>query len=257
MEHFDPNKYALGLHTTSSQLGLVISNFTGDTRSSTWDLGRDLSSHLHQHLAEFLTPQRWADLAFIAVAKGPGSFTSTRIGIVTARTLAQQLDIPLFAISTLGAVAWSQWLERAENSGQNAIALQMNAHRGELFVAIYQANPTGVELIPIGLNNGTFHTPPTPLIKGGAIQENLSNLNQIGVIPLLSDTVMRQEDWKQTLESLETPYQLIDVPAELGTSVTSVLSLAYLDWQQGKRPHWSEALPFYGQHPVDDKAVNK
>ena len=220
MQHFDPNKYAIALHTTSSQLGLAVSNFAGDTRSSTWNLGRDLSSHLHQHLAEFLTPQRWTDLAFIAVAKGPGSFTSTRIGIVTARTLAQQLDIPLFAISTLAAVAWSQRLERAENSGQNAIALQMNAHRGELFVAIYQASSTGV-----------------------------------GLTSLLSDTVMTQEDWKQALESLETPYQLIDVPAELGTSVTSVLSLAYLDWQQGKCPHWSEALPFYGQHPVEDKSV--
>ena len=220
MQHFDSNKYALALHTTSSQLGLAVSNFAGDIRSSPWDLGRDLSSHLHQHLAEFITPQRWADLAFIAVAKGPGSFTSTRIGIVTARTLAQQLDIPLFAISTLAAVAWSQRLERAENLDKNAIALQMNAHRGELFVAIYQASSTGV-----------------------------------GLTSLLSDTVMTQEDWKQALESLETPYQLIDVPAELGTSVTSVLSLAYLDWQQGKCPHWSEALPFYGQHPVEDKSV--
>ncbi|MBD1809826.1 tRNA (adenosine(37)-N6)-threonylcarbamoyltransferase complex dimerization subunit type 1 TsaB [Microcoleus sp. FACHB-SPT15] len=220
MQHFDPNKYALALHTTSSQLGLAVSNFAGDTRSSTWDLGRDLSSHLHQHLVEFLTPQRWADLAFIAVAKGPGSFTSTRIGIVTARTLAQQLNVPLFAISTLAAVAWLQRLERAESLDQNAIALQMNAHRGELFVAIYQANPTGV-----------------------------------GLTPLLLDTVMTQENWKQVLESSEIPCQLIDVPSELGTSVTSVLSLAYLDWQQGKRPHWSEALPFYGQHPVDDKAV--
>ena len=220
MEYFDPNKYALALHTTSSQLGLAVSNFASDTRSSTWDLGRDLSSHLHQHLAEFLIPQRWKDLAFIAVAKGPGSFTSTRIGIVTARTLAQQLDIPLFAISTLAAVAWLQRLERAESLDQNAIALQMNAHRGELFVAIYQANPTGV-----------------------------------GLTPLLLDTVMTQENWKQVLESSEIPYQLIDVPSELGTSVTSVLSLAYLDWQQGKRSHWSEALPFYGQHPVDDKAV--
>jgi tRNA threonylcarbamoyl adenosine modification protein YeaZ len=220
MQHFDPNKYALALHTTSSQLGLEVSNFASDTRSSTWDLGRDLSSHLHQHLAEFLIPQRWKDLAFIAVAKGPGSFTSTRIGIVTARTLAQQLDIPLFAISTLAAVAWSYRLEKAESLDQNAIALQMNAHRGELFVAIYQANPTGV-----------------------------------GLTPLLLDTVMTQENWKQVLESSEIPYQLIDVPSELGTSVTSVLSLAYLDWQQGKRPHWSEALPFYGQHPVDDKAV--
>ncbi|HBL14873.1 MAG TPA: tRNA (adenosine(37)-N6)-threonylcarbamoyltransferase complex dimerization subunit type 1 TsaB, partial [Cyanobacteria bacterium UBA11162] len=83
-----------------------ISNFVDDSRYSIWDLGRDLSTHLHQHLTEFLMPQTWADLAFIAVAKGPGSFTGTRIGIVTARTLAQQLDIPLFGISTLAAVAW-------------------------------------------------------------------------------------------------------------------------------------------------------
>jgi tRNA A37 threonylcarbamoyladenosine modification protein TsaB len=47
------------------------------------------------------------------------------------------------------------------------------------------------------------------------------------------------------------PYELIDVPTDLGTSAMSVLELAYLDWQQGKRPHWSEALPFYGQHPVE------
>jgi len=29
-----------------------------------------------------------------------------------------------------------------------------------------------------------------------------------------------------------------------------LVELAYLDW--GKRPDWSEALPFYGQHPVDN-----
>jgi tRNA threonylcarbamoyl adenosine modification protein YeaZ len=107
MQSLDPNNYGLALHTASPQLGLAISNFASDIRSSTWNLGRDLSAHLHQHLVEFLTPQTWANLAFIAVAKGPGGFTGTRIGVVTARTLAQQLEIPLFAISTLAAVAWS------------------------------------------------------------------------------------------------------------------------------------------------------
>ncbi len=104
----EPTKYGFALHSSSAQLGLALSNFADESRHQTWDLGRDLSSHLHQYLAEFLMPQSWADLAFIAVAKGPGSFTSTRIGVVTARTLAQQLDIPLFAISTLAAVAWSR-----------------------------------------------------------------------------------------------------------------------------------------------------
>jgi tRNA A37 threonylcarbamoyladenosine modification protein TsaB len=64
---------------------------------------------------------------------------------------------------------------------------------------------------------------------------------------------MTPDIWKQALDALEMPYQLLDAPPDLGTTVISVLELAYLDWQQGKRPHWSEALPFYGQHPVEGK----
>jgi len=214
------NKYGLALHTTSPQLGLAISNFAGDTRSQTWDLGRDLSTYLQQHLAEFIKPQTWADLEFIAVAKGPGSFTSTRIGIVTARTLAQQLDIPLLAISTLAAMGWFTVVKDSEQFEQftspPTLALQMPAQRNQLFTAVYQ----------------------------------VSSLADGVLTQLLPDSVMTPETWQQSLESLQMPYQLVDVPRDLGTNAASVLDLAYGLWQQGKRPHWSEALPFYGQHPV-------
>jgi tRNA threonylcarbamoyl adenosine modification protein YeaZ len=229
------NKYGLAFHTSTPELGLAISNFSDDTRSSNWNLGRDVSTFLHQYLVDFIAPQTWADLAFIAVVKGPGGFTGTRIGVVTSRTLAQQLNIPLFAISTLAAIAWekcqhsgvtannSETIENPTTNIQNqALALQMPAQRGQLFAAIYQPSP------------------------------NNSALNQ-----LLPDTVITPEAWQQTLDSWPTPYQLIDIPAGvgMGASVTSLLELAYLDWQQEKRPHWSEALPFYGQSPVDDKAA--
>ncbi|HAA30763.1 MAG TPA: tRNA (adenosine(37)-N6)-threonylcarbamoyltransferase complex dimerization subunit type 1 TsaB [Cyanobacteria bacterium UBA8553] len=225
MQSLDPNKYALALHTSSPQVGLAISNFASDTRCQTWDLGRELSTHLHQHLAEFLIPQTWADLALIAVAKGPGSFTSTRIGIVTARTLAQQLDIPLFAISTLAALAWSHHsLTKKSLQGgyceKSVLALQMPAQRGQLFTAIYQTSS-----------------------------------NDSALTEMLPDAIMTPDTWKQTLDTLEMPYQLIDVPTDLGASVASVLELAYLDWQQEKRPHWSQVLPYYGQHPVEEKVV--
>jgi hypothetical protein len=36
----------------------------------------------------------------------------------------------------------------------------------------------------------------------------------------------------------------------LGASVSGVLDLAYLEWKQGSRPDWWDALPYYGQHPV-------
>jgi tRNA threonylcarbamoyl adenosine modification protein YeaZ len=213
MPTLDPNKYGLALHTTSPQLGLAISNFTDDTRSQIWDLGLDLSAHLHLNLAEFLKPQTWQNLEFIGVAKGPGSFTATRIGVVTARTLAQQLDIPLYAISSLAAVAWSE-IKKIDPS--ILIAVQMEARRNQLFVGIYQ-----------------------------------SSANNFGLKEYLPDTVIHSETWQQTLDKLETNYKLIETPTNLGNTVTNILELAYFNWQQGKRPNWEQALPFYGQHPVE------
>lgn len=217
LKHLQPTQYALGLHTTTRELGLAISNFAGETRSKVWDLDRELSSHLHQYLVEFIKPQTWADLAFIAVAKGPGGFTGTRIGVVTARTLGQQLGIPVFAISTLAAMAWSQIPPSPPyKGGDQVIAVQMPAQRGQVFGAIYQATPNACEL----------------------------NV-------LLPDTVMTPEAWQEKLARWNTDYQLIEAKSGLAATVTSVLQLAYLDWQRGQRPNWSEALPFYGQHPVE------
>jgi len=206
----ESTKYGLSLHTTTPELGLAISNFAEDTRSDVWNLERNVSSLLHQYLINFIKPQTWADLAFIAVAKGPGGFTGTRIGVVTARTLGQQLNIPVFAISTLAAIAWSN-----KDPNHSIVAVQMPAQRGQIFAAIYQ------------------HLPDAS-----------------GLISLLPDTVFTPEAWQEKLAS-NTTYQLIEAKSGLAATVTSVLELAYLDWQQGKRPDWSEALPYYGQHPVD------
>jgi tRNA threonylcarbamoyl adenosine modification protein YeaZ len=205
-------QYGLAIHTASPDLGLAIDNFAGDDRAQVWHLGRALSTHLHVHLAEFLQPQNWTDLAFLAVAQGPGGFTGTRLGVVTARTLAQQLEIPLFAVSTLAALAYASLAASHAPDGQSHLAVQMPAQRGEVFGAIYQPSPEGL------------HT-------------------------LLPDAVMSLEVWQETLSDW-TPYQLIQAGSELGDTVSSVLALAYRRWQLGLRPHWSEALPFYGQHPV-------
>lgn len=209
----DSNLYAIALHTSSPELGLALSNFAETNRCQTWELGRSLATHLHSYLPEFISPQTWQDFAFLAVSKGPGSFTGTRIGVVTARILAQQLSIPVFAISSLAAVAWSQTRNPKANQ-PTAIALQMPAQRGHLFTAIYEITPTAA-------------------------------------IPLLADTVLTPEQWEETLASGDRPYQLIQVPENLGSTVSSLLELAHLEWQQGRRPLSSEALPFYGQHPVE------
>lgn len=198
--------YGLAIHTASSALGLALSNGAGDDRAQVWELGRETSNLLHQYLLDFLQPQTWSDLGFIAVAKGPGGFTGTRIGVVTARTLAQQLELPLFAVSTLAGVAWrsAKSLERPIE-----IAVQMPAQRGETFGAIYRVASTGLT----------------------------------AVVP---DAVMPLEQWQELVRDRLHVIEATDIAA----SVVEILELAYLEWQQGDRPHWSEALPFYGQHPI-------
>lgn len=208
MTNLNSNTFALALHTTSSQLGLSLNNFSDISRTQTWDLDRELSTYLHQYLSGFLMPQNWQNLAFIAVAKGPGSFTSTRIGVVTARTLAQQLEIPLFTVSTLMTLAFSKC---DRNSKNKTFAVQMEATRGQFYVGIYRGSDRASK-----------------------------------PITLLPDTVMTAEAWQETLKKLETTYQLIAAPTHLGFTCDSLLELAYLDWQAGDRPHWSKALPFYG-----------
>ncbi|MDJ0591432.1 MAG: tRNA (adenosine(37)-N6)-threonylcarbamoyltransferase complex dimerization subunit type 1 TsaB [Pleurocapsa sp. MO_226.B13] len=210
MTVFNSHKYAIALHTSTPQLGITVNNYAGDKRSQVWDLGRGLASQLHQYLQEIIAPQTWQDLEFIAVAKGPGGFTGTRVGVVTARTIAQQLDIPLFGISNLAAIAAAK-----SDRHEDLLAVQMDARRGQLFVAIYQWN------------------------SQGHLQE------------YLPDTLMTAEKWQQSLQSLKFPYQLIEAQGNIATTATNILDLAYANWQQGKSPHWSEIVPFYGQHPVD------
>lgn len=73
-----------------------------------------------------------ADLAGIAVSSGPGSFTGLRIGMATAKGLAQGLQIPLCGIPTLLALAFL-----AEGQ-QGLVVPLLNARRDEVYTALYR-----------------------------------------------------------------------------------------------------------------------
>ena len=82
------------------------------------------------------------DLTAIAVGVGPGPFTGLRVGIVTARTLGFVLDIPVYGVCSLDAIALEVVETAAPDSG---FLVATDARRKEVYLASYDADGRRLE----------------------------------------------------------------------------------------------------------------
>jgi tRNA threonylcarbamoyl adenosine modification protein YeaZ len=82
------------------------------------------------------------DLTAVAVGVGPGPFTGLRVGIVTARTLGFVLEIPVYGVCSLDAVA----LEVVGTSAADgSFLVATDARRKEVYLASYDADGRRLE----------------------------------------------------------------------------------------------------------------
>ncbi len=72
----------------------------------------------------------WSEVERLCVGVGPGGFTGLRLGIATARALAQALDLPVVPVSSLDALA--------ARRPEGRVAALIDARRGEVFAAVYE-----------------------------------------------------------------------------------------------------------------------
>jgi tRNA threonylcarbamoyladenosine biosynthesis protein TsaB len=101
--------------------------------------------------AETLTPAidfvcRQADvvldeISVVAVDMGPGLFTGMRVGLASAKAIAQALRVPMIAISSLDLLAYP--LRRTDK----VIAAVIDARKGEIFYALYRQVPGGIQRV--------------------------------------------------------------------------------------------------------------
>lgn len=76
------------------------------------------------------------DLTALAVGVGPGPFTGLRVGLVTARTLAFVLEIPVYGVCTLDVLA-AEAVDTGAVTGDFVVAT--DARRKEVYLAHYDA----------------------------------------------------------------------------------------------------------------------
>ena len=77
------------------------------------------------------------DLTALAVGVGPGPFTGLRVGLVTARTLALVLELPVYGVCTLDVLA----VEAVEvGAVREDFLVATDARRKEVYLASYDAD---------------------------------------------------------------------------------------------------------------------
>jgi tRNA threonylcarbamoyladenosine biosynthesis protein TsaB len=105
---------------------VVVAELTGDAAVPH---GQRLPLDLERVLAQ--AGLGIADVSLLAVAAGPGSFTGIRIGIATVQGLAMSRGLRVVPVSTLDALA------QAGANATRAVATWIDAHRGEVYGALY------------------------------------------------------------------------------------------------------------------------
>jgi tRNA threonylcarbamoyladenosine biosynthesis protein TsaB len=145
----------LGIETSTPQTSVALGGESGIIASATLS-GR---AHQEQVIPTLQQLLRWSNvelpqLAGIAVGVGPGLFTGLRVGVQTAKSLAQALRTPIVGMTSLDALAFSV------RHTSRLVAAVIDARRGEVFWGVYRPVPGGV------LRQGEFAVGPPDHLVG-------------------------------------------------------------------------------------------
>ncbi len=81
----------------------------------------------------------YRNLGGIAVSLGPGLFTGMRVGVSTAKALAQALSVPIVGMGSLDLLAYNV------RYSPKTIWAVLDARRNEVFHAAYRPSPGGIQ----------------------------------------------------------------------------------------------------------------
>jgi len=142
-----PDGLWLALDTSTASMTVALARegrvlAERDSRSE-----RNHSIRLLPEVESLLAEARLAprDLAGVAVGRGPGSYTGIRIGVTVAKMMAWSLGIPLYAVSSLEALAYGPVLPDppGQPAGRIWIVPLMDARRGRAYTGLYERGPEG------------------------------------------------------------------------------------------------------------------
>src|SRR4051794_22432764 len=131
----------LGIETATEQVGCALGGVEGCLASFHAAHGR---RHAETPAPAIQFVSRQAQIALrevsvVAVDVGPGLFTGLRVGMATAKAMAQALRVPMVGLSSLDLLAYPL------RYSPKLIVAVIDAKRGEVFWATYRHVPGGMQ----------------------------------------------------------------------------------------------------------------
>lgn len=120
------------VEVTADTIRTLSSTFVVDSRAAAEQLTLQIQGCLH---AAGRTP---ADVDAVVVGSGPGPFTGLRVGMATAAAYGHALDVPVYPVCTLDALAYDAIAHLAvDATTPEVLAVVTDARRREAYSAVY------------------------------------------------------------------------------------------------------------------------
>lgn len=129
----------LAIESATNLVGAAVLTDGGSAAERSHQGGRQHAELLAPAVQEVcaLSGLTLADIGVIAVDVGPGLFTGLRVGVSTAKALAQGLGIGVLAVSSLDVLAAGA-AALAGPAGAGHVVVVVDGRRGEVFTAGYR-----------------------------------------------------------------------------------------------------------------------
>lgn len=131
----------LGIETSTPQASVAIGSEQGVIASAMVSRGASYNEFLLPAIEFCFKETRlgYRNLGAVAVGLGPGLFSGMRVGVATAKAIAQTLSLPMVGMASLDLVA------HEVRYSPKTICAVMDARRNEVFTAFYRASPGGIQ----------------------------------------------------------------------------------------------------------------
>jgi tRNA threonylcarbamoyladenosine biosynthesis protein TsaB len=210
----------LAVDTSTAQVGLAIYDGSQVISEYAWRSGQRHTVELAPAIFELLRrcSLTMEDVRVLGVARGPGSFTSLRVGLSLVKGLAVSRHLPLIGIPTLDVLA------AAQSPSKLPLLVAIQAGRGRLAVGWYKSS-----------KDGWRARGPARVVTAKALADEVKS-------PVVVCGELTSEDRQKLVEKSEihlvSPAQSVRRPAVLA-------ELAWTRWQAGEVDDEATLAPIY------------